>query len=125
MSDANKARALAALAESSTLTEASQRARISRKSLYNYLNTDPEFAAAYSKILQRMTLDRLEALAHEQTRARQTVVALMEDENQTGAVRLNAAKVVLEAAATAQARAEEAINRTILANASPLDGWKI
>lgn len=77
-SDQKKAAALAALMECDTFTEAAQKADISRKTLYNYLTEDQEFASAYRAMQERRTLERADQAEANYNAAVQTVLELME-----------------------------------------------
>lgn len=93
-----KAAALAALAESSTLTEAAERAGISRRTLYGYIREDIDFSVAYKSLQEQATLRAYEAAAARRERASEVVEAIMEDTEQPGAVRLKAALALIEKA---------------------------
>lgn len=96
--DQTKARALAALLDSRTLTEAAEKAGITRKTLYSYIRDDLDFATAYKAAQEQMQLERMEAVADDRQRAKDAIIAIMEDEGQPGAVRLKAAVSLLQAA---------------------------
>lgn len=96
--DQTKARALAALLDSRTLTEAAEKAGITRKTLYNYIRDDLEFATAYKAAQEQIQLEQMEAVAADRQRAKDAIIAIMEDEGQPGAVRLKAAVSLLQAA---------------------------
>lgn len=96
MAKTMKAKALDALLDSRTITEAAQKAGISRKTLYEYMRNDPEFSQAFQAAQERLIFDRIEAISEDQQRALKTVCALMDDEKQPGAVRLRAAQTILE-----------------------------
>ena len=91
-----KTKALEALLDSRTLSEAAQKAGIARKTLYDYMRNDSEFAKAFQAAQERLILERIETIDHDQKRAMQTVFAIMDDQNQPGAVRLRAAQTILE-----------------------------
>ena len=57
-----KTRALNALLDSNTLTEAAEKAEISRRTLYNYIRYDGDFGAAYRAARDQTTLEQLEVL---------------------------------------------------------------
>lgn len=100
--DQTKTRALAALLDSSTLTEAAEKAEISRKTLYNYMREDKGFARAYQAAQEQIALEQMDALATNRDRARAVILSLMEDVKQPAAIRLKAAQSILEAAANQQ-----------------------
>ena len=96
--DLNKERALAAMLECSTLTEAAEKAGISRKTLYNYIRDDAAFGTAYRAARDQMTLERMEALNNGTERAARLLLDLMDDAEQPASLRLKAAQTVLTAA---------------------------
>lgn len=91
-----KVKALEALIDSKNMSEAAAKSGIARRTLYDYLQHDPEFAKAFKAVQDRMILDRLDAVEADRQRALSTVFALMDDKEQPGAVRLRAAQTVLE-----------------------------
>ena len=91
-----KARALEALMECDTFTEAAEKAEISRKTLYNYLTEDKDFAQAHRAMQERRAIERADLAEQNYKRAMDTVVELMEDQNTPSAVRLKAAVAMLE-----------------------------
>ncbi len=96
--DQKKAAALAALLESSTLTEAAEKANISRKTLYSYIREDFEFSKAYKSLREQEALSALERIEQQRERASGVILSIMEDEEQPGLVRLKAAQAIMEAA---------------------------
>ena len=94
-----KAAALAALLESSTLSEAAERAEISRKTLYNYIREDHEFSLAYRGMMEEAAAEALERLQERETRAAEVVSSILEDEGQSAGIRLKAAHEIMAAAA--------------------------
>lgn len=115
----SKARALDALLDSATLTEAAEKAGISRKTLYSYMRDDIEFARAFKAAQERLTLERIEAVEADRQRATKAIFALMDDKTQPGAVRLKAAQIILETATAAQDKAAAITNRNVTANNDP------
>ena len=97
-SDLKKAAALAALAESSTLTEAAEKAGISRRTLYGYIRNDLEFSVAYKSLQEQATLQAYDAAAARRAHASEVVEAIMDDAEQPGAVRLKAALSIIDKA---------------------------
>jgi len=97
-SEIEKTAALAALAESSTLTEAAEKAGISRRTLYGYIREDIEFSVAYKSMQEQATLRACEAAAARRAHASEVVEAIMDDETQPGAVRLKAALSIIDKA---------------------------
>lgn len=117
----NKARALDALLDSATITEAAEKAGISRKTLYSYMREDVEFARAYKAAQERLTLERMATVEADRQRATATIFSLMDDKTQPGAVRLKAAQTILEAATAAQQQAAAIASRNVSANSDPFD----
>ena len=99
MKQQNKDRALAAMLESNTLTEAADKAGISRKTLYNYIRNDPDFGAAYRSARDQIVLEQMEALNNASDRATRLLLELMDDEEQPASIRMKAAQTVLSTAA--------------------------
>mgnify|MGYP003614189814 CR=1 FL=1 len=96
--DLNKDRALAALLESNTLTEAAEKAGISRKTLYNYIRNDPAFGLAYRTARDQIAVERMEALNNGTERATRLLLDLMDDAEQPASLRVKAAQTILTAA---------------------------
>lgn len=97
--DQSKARALSAMLESNTLTEAAEKAGISRKTLYNYIRDDPAFGLAYRTARDQMAVEQMEALNNGTQRATRLLLDLMEDAEQPAGIRMKAAQTILTAAA--------------------------
>lgn len=97
--DLKRQAALAALMDSSTLTEAADKAGISRRTLYTYLRNDIEFARAYDEIRDRQAVDFMDDLNDRRRRAHAVIMELLEDKEQPAAIRLKAAQTILTAAA--------------------------
>lgn len=119
--NANKARALDALLDSRTFTEAAEKAGIARKTLYSYLRDDVEFARAYKSAQERLTLERMETIEADRQRAKAAIFALMDDTTQPGAVRLKAAQSILEAVTAEQGKIDAIAARNVTANSNPFD----
>ncbi len=98
-SDQKRQAALAALMDSSTLTEAAEKAGISRRTLYNYLRNDLEFARAYDEMRDMQAVSLLDEMTERRRQASAVIMDLMNDTEQPGVVRLKAAQAILEAAA--------------------------
>ena len=94
-----KAAALAALLESNSLTEAAEKAGIDRRTLYNYLHTDVDFARAYDEIRNRQAIAFMDDLTDRRQRAHAVIMEMMENAEQPAAIRLKAAQMILAAAA--------------------------
>lgn len=114
--EANKGKALAALLDSNTFTEAAEKAGISRKTLYSYMRDDLDFAKAYKAAQERLTLEHLETIEADRQRAKNAIFAIMEDSKQPGTVRLKAAQSILDAATAAANKAEVIANSNVTAN---------
>ena len=111
-SDQKKAAALAALMECNTLSAAAERAGISRKSLYNYIREDYDFARAYKALQEEAATSALERLEDQEAGALEVVRSLLQDEAQPAGIRLKAAHELLSAAA----RQREAVAAITAAN---------
>lgn len=88
--------ALDALIECDTFTQAAQQAGISRKTLYNYLSTDADFATQYARMTEQQTMEAVEVAVQKKAAALDTIEAIMTDERQSGAIRLKAAAMLAE-----------------------------
>ena len=110
-SDQKKAAALAALMECDTFTEAAEKAGISRKTLYNYLTEDQEFATAHRAMQERRTLERADKAEANFDLAVKTVLELMEYGKAPPAVRLKAALSLMEATSADRDRCGELAQR--------------
>lgn len=104
-SEIKKTAALAALAESSTLSEAAEKAGVSRRTLYSYIRDDIDFAVAYKSLQEQATLSAYEAAAARRAHAMEVVEAVMDDTEQPGAVRLKAALAIIDKADKLEAEA--------------------
>lgn len=96
MSKAGKVKALNALLDSSTLSEAADKAGISRKTLYSYIRNDADFARAFQTAQERLTFECIDRIEADRQRATEAVFAIMDDVKQPGAVRLKAAQTILD-----------------------------
>lgn len=94
--DPKQQAALEALLQTSTLTEAAEKAGISRKTLYSYIRHDWDFAKAYSEMQDRAAIQAMESAQAARDRASSVIISLMEDEKQPAAIRLKAAQAILE-----------------------------
>ena len=113
-----KARALAALLDSNTFTEAAEKANISRRTLYNYVQGNSDFAKAYKAAQDQLTLEQMDALASDRERAKAVILDLMEDTNQPAVVRLKAAQSVFDIADVQQTRTTAIVKGNVEANKS-------
>lgn len=110
-SNQKKAAALAALMDSGNLTEAAEKAGIDRRTLYNYLHTDIDFARAYDEARSRQALILMDDLAARKRRAHDVIMDILEDAEQPAAIRIKAAQTILAEAAT-QEKTAAGITRT-------------
>ena len=97
--DKRKQDALNALMNSKSLTEAAEKAGIDRRTLYNYIHNDLDFARIYRENISQQAVDRAEDLSDRRERASQVILQIMEDEEQPPRVRLKAAQTILATAA--------------------------
>ena len=119
MTEAAKQKALNALLDSNTLTEAAKKAGINRKTLYNYIHTDIDFARAYEEAQAQIVIAQLEDMSEARNQAREVITGIMRDEQQPAAIRLKAAQSVFNIAEAQQKRAE-AITADSLQRNAPL-----
>lgn len=94
--DLKRAAALEALQTSSTFTEAAEKAGISRRTLYDYLYNDKDFAFEYRKQIRLKSIARAEAATGEREAALKAIRDIMNDTEEPAAVRLKAAEKLLE-----------------------------
>lgn len=92
--DENKARALAALAVTDSLTSAAQLCGLSRPTLYSYLD-DPDFVREYRQQRRRQLTRDCEKYRRLRDRGIDVMVTLMDDPDQLGATRLKAAQALV------------------------------
>ena len=97
--DKRKQDALNALMNSKNLSEAAEKAGIDRRTLYNYIHNDLDFARIYRENISQQAVDRAEELTDRRERASQVILQIMEDEEQPPMVRLKAAQTILTTAA--------------------------
>lgn len=119
--DLKKQAALAALAESSTLTEAAEKAGISRRTLYGYIREDIDFSVAYKSLQEQATLRAYDAAAERRAHASEVVESIMDDEMQPGAVRLKAALSIIDKADNLEAEVFNLASTHVRANHSIFD----
>lgn len=94
-SDQKQSAALQALIDSKTLTEAAEKAGISRKTLYNYVRNDVQFARAYKQIIEETATAAAETVEERAVRATDTIEQIMNDQEQPANIRLKAAEMIL------------------------------
>ena len=97
--DLSKDKALAAMLDSNTLTDATEKAGISRKTLYNYIRNDAAFGLAYRTARDQIAIEQMEALNNGTQRATRLLLDLMDDTEQPAGIRMKAAQTILTAAA--------------------------
>lgn len=95
---ADKERALAALLDAPTFTAAAAAAGLDRRTLYNYLRNDFEFAREYKHQRQLRAIERAEQAAGEREAALQAIRDMMNDGEVPAAIRLKAAERLLDVA---------------------------
>ncbi|MBR4500880.1 MAG: hypothetical protein IKP22_03190 [Clostridia bacterium] len=121
MTNQKKDLALTALISSNSLTEAAQSAGIDRRTLYNYLHNDLDFARAYDEIRDRQAIAYFDELINRRERALEIIMRVMEDEEQGTAIRLRAAQMVLAATENQEQRVKDIQRQNISANKDLLD----
>ena len=94
--DQKQSAALEALIDSRTLTEAAEKAGISRKTMYNYVRHDVKFARAYRQIIEETATAAAESVEARAAKALSTIDEIMNDQEQPAAIRLKAAQVILD-----------------------------
>lgn len=94
----NKEKALAALLDAPTLTAAAAAAGLDRRTIFNYLHGDFEFARAYKYQRQLRAIERAEQAAGEREAALQAIRDMMNDGEVPAAIRLKAAERLLDVA---------------------------
>lgn len=120
-SEQKRQAALAALLDSSTLTEAAEKAGIDRRTLYNYLHNDIDFARAYDEIRNRQAVAFMDDLTDRRQRAHAVIMELLEDVEQPAAIRLKAAQAILTAAAEQEKTVAGIAAQNISVNKDMLD----
>lgn len=118
--DKRKQDALNALMTSSSLTEAAEKAGIDRRTLYNYIHNDLDFARIYRENISQQAVDRAEELSDRRERASKVILQIMEDEEQPPMVRLKAAQTILTTAAEQDKVLDALSTENIAANKG---GW--
>lgn len=94
----NKERALEALLTAPTLSAAAEQAGLDRKTLYNYLRNDSDFAFSYKKQREIIEIQAAEQAAAERDAALAVFRNVMNDSEQPAAIRLKAAAALLDIA---------------------------
>lgn len=121
MTKQKKDAALNALIVSNSLSEAAETAGIDRRTLYNYLHNDLEFARAYDEIRDRQAIAYMDELVVRRERANAVIMEVLEDEEQPAAVRLKAAQMILDAGKDIDERVSEITRQNIVANKATWD----
>ena len=112
----NKEKALAALLDSNSLTEAAEKAGITRKTLYSYLHNDGDFARAFKQIRSEQTLNLIDAINTDRNNAREIIRQIMTDKEQPAAIRLKAAQAILTEAGSMDAAVSSIVAENIHRN---------
>lgn len=94
---AKKLRVLKALINSNSLSEASEKAGISRKTLYTYIEHDAAFSDAYLSMINRMYAAMLDDIWSKRDKALEIASRILEDETEKSADRLRAAQIIFGA----------------------------
>ena len=118
---ADKEKALAALMDAPTLTAAAEKAGIARRTLYNYLRKDSQFAWEYKRQRELRAIEQAEQAAEEREAALQVIRDVMNNDGVPAAVRLKAAVKLLD-----MANAGDNAQRAIAGNLWDLhNGWSL
>lgn len=88
--------ALEALAAAGTITEATELAGVSRKTIYSYMNADTEFIAAYRDMKRGQVRDIAEPINQGAEKAAAFIAGLLDDKEAPVSVKLSAAVKLLE-----------------------------
>ena len=91
-----KERALEALMHNTTLTAAAAQAGLNRKTLQRYLTSDTEFIARYNEEKNKLITSATDALQKVMNPAIAALAGIVEDEEVNAAVRIQAARAVLD-----------------------------
>ena len=119
--DLKKQKALAALAESSTLTEAAEKAGISRRTLYGYIRKDIDFSVAYKSLQEQALINTYEAATDRRAHAIEVLESIMDDPEQPVALRLRAALAVIDKTNKLEAEVLTLAKSHVTANHNPFD----
>lgn len=98
--ESKKAAALSALLECDTLKAAAEKSGVSRRTLYSYLNNDRQFARQFKVMQDNVILSSMDDLIERRKQALETVSQIMKDSKQGATVRLRAAQLILDQAAS-------------------------
>ena len=116
-----KRAALEALSDSSTLTEAAEKAGISRRTLYAYIREDLDFSKAYKSLHEQSILSVYDTAVEQRNHASEVLKSIMDDETQSGAIRLKAAQTIIDKADKLEAKVGSIAASHVSANHSSLD----
>jgi len=94
----NQVRALRALIECRTMREAAKQSGIGLSSMQRWMSHDPAFQQAWKLARQRMMEEAISASQRYSADACHVLARLMQDDTQSGATRVAAARAVLEVA---------------------------
>ena len=104
-----------------TLTAAAEKAGIARRTLYNYLRKDSQFAWEYKRQRELRAIEQAEQAAEEREAALQVIRDVMNNDGVPAAVRLKAAVKLLD-----MANAGDNAQRAIAGNLWDLhNGWSL
>lgn len=81
--------------DSNSLTEAAEKAGIPGRAMYEYLHSDGDFARTYQKTRTGQTIAFADSLTARREHALDVIMALMDDADLPGGVRLKAAQAIL------------------------------
>ncbi len=113
---AKKLGVLKALINSNSLSEASEKAGISRKTLYTYIEHDSAFSDAYLSMINRMYAAMLDDIWNKRDKALDIVSRILEDENEKSADRLRAAQIIFSAFDGVMSKSVESVEKLISDN---------
>lgn len=118
-SEQKKQASLVALMNSNTLSEAAEKAGIDRRTLYNYLHNDIDFAKAFRELRSQQAVALMDTVNEYRERASRVILDIMDDKDQPAAVRLKAAQTLLSVIAVQDEQISTVERRNIERN-SPL-----
>jgi DNA-binding phage protein len=111
--DLKRTAILEALAAAASITEAAELAGVSRKTIYSYMNGDPEFITAYRDMKRGQVRDIAETINRGAEKAAAFIAGLLDDKEAPASVKLTAAVKLLEIGARYR-EAETAIDGATL-----------
>lgn len=87
---------LEALLTSKNIEEASQKANVSRKTIYSYLNNDVELMTQYRNLKREQIRDLSESLSIASNKAITTLTNVLDDEDTSPKVKVEASSKILD-----------------------------